>query len=76
MEAHKVVAEELDRGLPQWKDLPEDLQPALERHCANLVGLVASLRAAGRDHDDIRALVSELLRSYGADLIAVLETRR
>lgn len=73
MEARLVVAEELDRGLPQWKTLPAELRPALERHCDNLAGLVASLRAAGRDHEDIRVLVSELLRSYGADLVAALE---
>lgn len=73
MEARCVVAEELDRGLPQWKSLPEELHPALEQHCRNLIGLVASLRAAGRNHEEIRVLVSELLRSYGADLVAALE---
>ncbi|MBJ2149707.1 hypothetical protein [Paracoccus sp. IB05] len=75
MEASEMVAEELDRGLPHWKDLPDALRPALERHCANLVGLAASLRAAGRESNDIRELVAELLRSYGADLIAALETK-
>ncbi len=46
MEEKRVVAEELDRGLPQWKNLPAELRPALEQHCENLAGLVASLRAA------------------------------
>ncbi len=76
MEPEQVVAEELDRGLPQWKSLPDDLRPALERHCENLTGLVASLSAAGRDQHDIRLLVGELLRGYGSDLVEVLEARR
>lgn len=76
MEAKRVVAEELDRGLPQWKNLPAELRPALEQHCENLAGLVASLRAAGRDHESIRVLVAELLRSYGADLVSALEAKR
>lgn len=75
MEARRVVAEELDRGLPQWKDLPQNLRPALERHCENLIGLVGSLHAAGRDGDHIRVLVNGLLKSYGADLVVALEAR-
>lgn len=30
MEEKRVVAEELDRGLPQWKNLPAELRPALD----------------------------------------------
>lgn len=75
MEARQVVAEELDRGLPHWQDLPADLRPALEHHCDNLVGLATSLQAAGRGADTIRGLVAELLKGYGADLVAALEAR-
>lgn len=72
MEASQVLAAELDRSL-QMGELTE-LRRALEHHCENLAGLVSSLRAAGRDHDEIRVLVGELLRSYEADLVAVLES--
>ena len=74
MEESQVLAAELDRGLQKWESLPSELLRALEHHCENLAGLVSSLRAAGRDHDEIRALVGELLRSYEADLVAVLES--
>ncbi len=74
MEARQVLADELGRSLTQWESLPSELRCALEHHCESLLGLVSSLRAAGRGRDEIRLLVGELLRSYEADLIAVLES--
>lgn len=76
LEASRVVSEELERGLPQWQSLPEELRPALLQHCDKLIGLVTSLTAAGRDQEDIRVLVSKLLTSYGIDLVAALEARK
>ncbi|MBV0892860.1 hypothetical protein KTN05_13515 [Paracoccus sp. Z118] len=72
MEPAQLVAEELKRGTLGERELTADLQQALERHCSNLVTLVQSLHASGRDRDAIRELVAVMLRSYEDDLIQVL----
>lgn len=72
MEPAQLVAEELRRGALADRELTDDLQQALDRHCANLAGLVQSLQASGRDRQAIRDLVAVMLRSYEEDLIQVL----
>lgn len=73
MEPSQLVAEELQRGALAKRELTDDLQQALVRHCTNLAALVQSLQASGRDREAIRDLVATMLRSYEQDLIQVLE---
>lgn len=73
MEPSQLVAEELKRGTLAERELTDDLQQALARHCASLAMLVQSLQASGRDREVIRNLVATMLRSYEEDLIQVLE---
>jgi len=75
MEPSVIVAEELDKGLPFWKDLPDDLQKVVESHCVSLTKLVKCMDETGRDREDIRQLVCELLKIYGTDLASALEAR-
>lgn len=73
MEPSQLVAEELKRGTLAERELTDDLQQALARHCANLAVLVQSLQASGRDREVIRNLVATMLRGYEEDLLQVLE---
>lgn len=73
MEPSQLVAEELKRGTLAERELTDDLQQALARHCASLSVLVQSLQASGRDREVIRNLVATMLRSYEEDLLLVLE---
>lgn len=76
MTPEELVRSEWDRGLLQEDRLPLPLQQAVARHCANLVDLVAALQSAGQEPGVIRLMVAELLRSYEADLVEVLEVRQ
>lgn len=76
MTAEELVMSEMFRGKFQDYELPEPLQEAVSRHCANLVGLVTALQSAGQAPAVIRAMVAELLKSYEADLIQVLEVQK
>lgn len=73
MKPAQLVADELSRGALADRNLSEDLQDALDRHCASLAALVESLQRSGRDREAIRGLVAVMLRSYEEDLIQVLE---
>jgi hypothetical protein len=53
--------------------VPESLRPSLERHQANLVRLVESLRAAGMDEAKIEAAVTTLIDSYKTELLAAIK---
>lgn len=75
MEPSVIVAEELEKGLPFWTKLPDDLQKVVESHCASLTKLVKCMDETGRDREDIRQLVCELLKIYGTDLASALEVR-
>jgi hypothetical protein len=73
--AQQVVNEEVARGSLAGDAVPGDLKPAFERHQENLVQLVMSLEAAGKDRQTIRNLVATLLKAYEDDLLAIIEAR-
>jgi hypothetical protein len=72
-------AEALDRMVaahphPFETGIPPVLQASVERHQANLVGLLNSFRAAGLEEAQIEAAVTVVIDSYKHELLEAIRT--
>lgn len=58
-----------DSGVLKGVEIPPDLQANVDRHYANLVGLIKTLGNAGIDEATIEASVAQIIASYQAELL-------
>ncbi|UZK68378.1 hypothetical protein OKW76_09880 [Sphingomonas sp. S1-29] len=53
-------------------EIPSELLESVHRHQAHLAALIASMRAAGVEHDTIESSVRTLVDSYADELTAAI----
>jgi len=55
-------------------EVPPELEASIQRHRANLVQFILSLRSAGISEDQIEESVTVIVTSYKEELIRTLKT--
>lgn len=72
-----MIGNDLEAQLAYWRrGLPDEMLPALERHHANLLGLVEAMQAAGFRSETVRDTLRGLMCSYEADLQSLFDMEK
>ena len=74
MESQSEIADALQGDALAGIDVPEQLQPSLERHRHNLARLILSLRSAGLSEEQIDQSVSAVVASYKEELLLAIKS--